>query len=154
MSIAQHDYNAALSQGFWRKISKQLTGRCNDLLSFNRVLKHLRQQPHSDSGVQTIPLERVIGSSGRTHEYDLTYAPLRKEHDKRWIRVAEAYQQAIELPPIRVYKVGDAYFVEDGNHRVSVARHYGKTHITAAVIEINPFALTPKHTCTRLGYKV
>jgi hypothetical protein len=154
MANTELDYNTALNQAFWRKISKQLTGRCNDLLSFNRVLKHLRDQPYTDLGIQTIPLERIIGSSGRIQDYDLSYTPSHREQDNRWIRVADAYQQGIELPPIRVYKVGDAYFVEDGNHRVSVARYYKETHITASVIEIDASSLIPKHTCTRLGYKV
>jgi nucleotide-binding universal stress UspA family protein len=40
------------------------------------------------------------------------------------------------LPPIDVFKVGEAYFVIDGNHRVSVARQMGATHIQANVTEI------------------
>jgi dienelactone hydrolase len=39
------------------------------------------------------------------------------------------------LPPIELYKVGDAYFVKDGNHRVSVARQFGATTIEAYVWE-------------------
>ena len=40
------------------------------------------------------------------------------------------------LPPIEVYKVGDVYFVADGNHRVSVARANGFKDIEAYVTEI------------------
>jgi hypothetical protein len=39
------------------------------------------------------------------------------------------------LPPIDLYKVGEAYFVVDGNHRVSVARQAGATTIEAHVWE-------------------
>jgi len=39
------------------------------------------------------------------------------------------------LPPIQLYKVGDVYFVKDGNHRVSVAREHGVEFIDAEVIE-------------------
>jgi hypothetical protein len=39
------------------------------------------------------------------------------------------------VPPIQLYKVGDIYFVKDGNHRVSVARQQGATDIEAEVIE-------------------
>jgi len=35
-----------------------------------------------------------------------------------------------------VYKVGDAYFVNDGNHRVSVARQLGTDSISAFVTEV------------------
>src|SRR5690606_1903566 len=41
----------------------------------------------------------------------------------------------VRLPPIQLYKVGDVYFVKDGNHRVSVAREKGQEFIDAEVIE-------------------
>jgi len=37
------------------------------------------------------------------------------------------------IPPIEVYQIGDVYFVRDGNHRVSVARANGLSHIEAYV---------------------
>ena len=40
------------------------------------------------------------------------------------------------LPPIDVYKVGEVYFVLDGNHRVSIARQEGFEFIEAHVIEV------------------
>jgi nucleotide-binding universal stress UspA family protein len=40
------------------------------------------------------------------------------------------------LPPIDVYKIGDIYFVQDGNHRVSVARQLGAQTIQAYVTEV------------------
>jgi nucleotide-binding universal stress UspA family protein len=40
------------------------------------------------------------------------------------------------IPPIDVYQVGDAYFVQDGNHRVSIARRLDSKTITAYVIEV------------------
>jgi nucleotide-binding universal stress UspA family protein len=41
------------------------------------------------------------------------------------------------LPPIEVYQIGEAYFVLDGNHRVSVARRLGASYIEAYVTEIH-----------------
>ena len=41
----------------------------------------------------------------------------------------------MRLPPVQLYKVGDIYFVKDGNHRVSVAREHGVEFIDAEVIE-------------------
>jgi hypothetical protein len=35
-----------------------------------------------------------------------------------------------------LFKVGDEYFVEDGNHRVSVARYQGVEMIDAEVVEL------------------
>jgi hypothetical protein len=40
------------------------------------------------------------------------------------------------LPPIEVYQIGEAYFVRDGNHRVSVARELDAPTIQAYVTEV------------------
>ena len=40
------------------------------------------------------------------------------------------------MPPISVYRVGELHFVEDGHHRVSVARELGLETIDAYVTEI------------------
>jgi hypothetical protein len=40
------------------------------------------------------------------------------------------------MPPIDVFKIGDLYFVQDGHHRVSVARAMGDKDINANVVEV------------------
>ena len=39
-------------------------------------------------------------------------------------------------PPLSLYEVGDAYFVLDGNYRVSVARYYEVEMIDVEVTKI------------------
>ena len=41
-------------------------------------------------------------------------------------------------PPVELYKIGDAYFVLDGHHRVSVARYHEVPTVEAAVAEFHP----------------
>jgi nucleotide-binding universal stress UspA family protein len=50
--------------------------------------------------------------------------------------VKAAANSPLGVPPIEVYKVGDAYFVKDGHHRVSVARSIGAKYIQAHVMDI------------------
>src|SRR5829696_219832 len=57
---------------------------------------------------------------------------------ERWKRVDRAFHRGLDLPAVRLYKMGDSYFVEDGNHRVSVARYQGVETMEAAVIEFFP----------------
>lgn len=40
------------------------------------------------------------------------------------------------VPPISLFKIGDAYFVRDGNHRVSVARQQKVEQIDAEIIAL------------------
>src|SRR5919107_1368292 len=54
----------------------------------------------------------------------------------RWSKLDQAVLRAEDLPPVSLYKIGDAYFVKDGNHRVSVARQQGIEMIDAEVVEL------------------
>ena len=52
-----------------------------------------------------------------------------------------AFHLGVELPPVELYKLGNRYFVLDGNHRVSVARYQGVQWIEAEVTRF--YAHTP-----------
>jgi hypothetical protein len=61
------------------------------------------------------------------------------------------YYQNIDLPPVHLYKVGDAYFVRDGHHRISVARERGQQFIEGEIIEMQTrVPLTPDLTAADL----
>jgi len=62
------------------------------------------------------------------------------------MRVDLAFHQGKDLPPVSLYKLGDAYFVEDGNHRISVARFHGAEWIDADVTELRPARAEGRHT--------
>lgn len=49
-------------------------------------------------------------------------APVCSCSAERWKRVYGTFLEGQALPPVELYKPGGAYFVVDGNHRVSVAR--------------------------------
>jgi hypothetical protein len=138
-------------RSLWRRLRARFGHRCNDLLASNQVLQHLSLEDTRHLGRRSVPLEKIVGSSGRHREFDLSFRPRRGASD-RWLRIAQA--NGDDLPPVALYKVGDAYFVEDGNHRVSVARAIGKETIEAFVIEIDASRLRPEPSCQRLGYRV
>ena len=108
----------------------------NELLPFEWV-KHLAPLGEHSLGEQAIEVHHIIGSVDRYREFDRHYLPKEKHLDERWIGVRSAQLQGKELPPIQVYKVGELYFVKDGNHRVSVARRQGQAYIDAYVIELS-----------------
>lgn len=113
-----------------------LSGRSNELLSYEEVAERLHLNVRSERGVQEIPLRAIVGSVGRYTDFTRTFLPLSDTDMERWARVKAAMDAGITLAPIDVYKVGEVYFVLDGNHRVSVTRQKGFTHIQAHVIEV------------------
>jgi nucleotide-binding universal stress UspA family protein len=83
-----------------------------------------------------IPLDAIVGSVGRYKEFTRDFLPLKSINADRWIRVKMAMVGLSGVPPIEVYGLGEVYFVLDGNHRVSVAREMGLTHLDAYVTEV------------------
>ena len=118
----------------------RLTGKSNELLSYEEVAQKLKLKARAEKGLFNIPLTAIIGSVGRYHDFSRSFLPLtnNEEEKQRWARVKALMDDPAGpgWPPIEVYKVGDVYFVLDGNHRVSVARQEGFSHIEAHVIEI------------------
>jgi hypothetical protein len=109
----------------------------DEMLPFEEVVAALGRRAQRDLGIQEIPLAAIVGTvDRRPDEFDRAFRPASKRLRERWQRVAAARHRGITLPPIDVYRVGDLYFVEDGHHRVSVARSLGDTTITARVREI------------------
>lgn len=151
---AEQSYEDALRDGRWRSLKSRALRRCNDLLPTGRLLAQLEDQTPRSLGVQMIPIDRIVGSAGRSLDFDLAFAPRNRVSSDRWQRVAQAIQAGVHLPPIRVLKAGDAYFIEDGNHRVSVSAMAGLEAVLADVYELAIEDLEANASCTRLGYKV
>ena len=135
----------------WKSLRARFRHTCNDLVPTHRVLRQLNLENARNLGLQIVPLHKIVGSSGRYLEFDLSFQPRRGRSD-RWLSVAQAKRSG--LPPVVLYKVGDAYFVVDGNHRVAVARANGREGIEALVTEIDGSQLRPEPSCQRLGYRV
>jgi hypothetical protein len=110
------------------------TGRPNDLLSFEEVRQNLRLQDSAYKGLQEVEVDKIVGSVGRYRDFTRSFLPKSDQSSERWRRV-DAVVHDYGFPPIDVYKVGDVYFVRDGNHRVSIARTHKAETIEAYVIE-------------------
>lgn len=148
------DFRRARSQANLRELLSRLTGVSNQLLSYDEVRQSLKIQGGLERGVQDIPLDAIVGSVGRYTDFTRDFLPLHDKQQDRWARVHLAASGLAGLPPISVYKIGEAYFVQDGNHRVSVARQMGAEYIQAYVIEVRTrVPLTPDITPDELILK-
>ncbi len=141
------DFQEARLQASLQDILARLTGQNNRLLSFEEVTSRLHLAGRMESGLQEIPLAAIIGSVGRYTDFTRSFLPRRDSDLARWANVRAAYASGdpVQLPPIEVYQVGEVYFILDGNHRVSVARRQGLTHIEAHIIRVpTTVPLTPE----------
>ncbi|GAB4440998.1 MAG: universal stress protein [Anaerolineae bacterium] len=134
--IAVHDFQRARRTAALQQILARLQGKSDSLLCYNEVRRQLQGGPPIKRGLQEIPLEKIVGSVGRYQDFTRSFLPKNDSNKERWARVKAAITDMKGMPPIDVYQLGEVYFVNDGNHRVSVARQLGVATISAYVTEI------------------
>jgi hypothetical protein len=124
---SDRDFSRARRRAFLRRIGAYLRRdpASNQLLSFDEVKGALGAISQVYLGLREVPVSKIVGSVGR-----------HRDLGTRWRRIDEIMHREEELPPVSLYKIGDAYFVKDGNHRVSVARQQGIEMLDAEVIEL------------------
>lgn len=129
-------FQTARMQAFWQEMLGLLRGKSSELLSFEDVRARLRLREENYRGLQDVPLDQIAGSVGRYRDFTRNFLPRSNNMRERWSRVYAQATGLTGLPPIELYKIGDVYFVRDGNHRVSVARQLGAKTIEAHVTEL------------------
>ena len=136
---AQDDFLRARRGAVLSRIGSLLRRQPEDVgavLPFDEVVEALGRIGERDLGMTTIPLDSIVGSVDRTRDFDRRFRPTSQRVRPRWERIALARRRGESFPPIDVYRVGDAHFVRDGHHRVSVARAHGQDVIDAHVVEV------------------
>jgi hypothetical protein len=130
-------FHQAHGRAQFKDLLARLGGRSNDLLPFETLASTLQvYQQIPRSRPEAVPLDKIVGSVGRYKDFTRDFLPRNPDLVQRWARIEDAISSLEGLPPIEVYKVGEVYFVADGNHRVSVARANGFQDIEAYVTEI------------------
>jgi hypothetical protein len=126
----------ALSRRVWlHDLMRRLRGESNDVLPFDAV-HDLRPKGESYKGLQTIEVDNILGTVDRYGDFDAHFMPKEPYTLERWTNLRAAQLHGTEFPPIDVYKVGEVYFVKDGNHRTALAKALGQHYIEAHVIEL------------------
>jgi hypothetical protein len=134
-SEVRQDFERARQHAFLADLRAVLARRSRNLIPYHEVRQRVAPDAESYRGVQTVPLSQIVGSMDRFQDFNREFLPRQRFTAGRWQNIDRAYYQDVNLPPIQLYKVGDVYFVKDGNHRVSVARERGQEYIDAEVIE-------------------
>ena len=136
---ALEDFQRARRQADWQEVLARLTGKSTDLLSYEDVRQKLKATQGAAKKLEEIPLDAIVGSVGRYNDFTRNFLPRLDSTKARWAGVMAKMEDGFGpgLPPIEVYRIGEAYFVLDGNHRVSAARQLDLTHIAAYVTEVH-----------------
>ena len=135
---AVEDFRSARAKARLQRLWTSVTGKSDELLQYDEITRKMHVEGLSSKGVKEIPVDGIVGSVNRYQDFDRNFLPLHDADMERWARVKAAMTSpgGPGLPPIRVYKIGDAYFVLDGNHRVSIAKQMGIEALEAHVTEI------------------
>jgi hypothetical protein len=132
---AQQAFDRARYKSFLRRVRAAIFGRSAKLLPFDQVREALRVGGPIYRGVRAVPLERIIGSVGRYRDFDNIFLPVQDATQSRWKSISRAFYEEVNLPPVTLYQVGDAYCARRQPLRVGGARK-GQAYIDAEVMEV------------------
>lgn len=147
--LVNGDFSAARRRAALRRVAAWLRrdAGSNRLLSFEAAVAGSDVTASVYLGWRAVPVERIVGSVGRTRDFDRAFLPKRRSLAERWKLVDRMVHDLEELPPVSLYKVGGDYYVVDGHHRLSVARYHGARRVEAEVTEFLP----PLSTVSGMG---
>jgi hypothetical protein len=133
---AQQHFQEARRKALLSGILDTLLRTSSNLISLDEVRARINIRGQRSLGHQVVALDHIVGSEGRYSDFDRRFLPRSDTLRQRWSSIGSAMLESIELPPVELYKIGDIYFVRDGNHRVSVARQQGQSYLDAYVTEL------------------
>jgi hypothetical protein len=136
---AQTDFSRARRRRALSRLARRLRLEPDDvnvILPFDEVVEALGHRGERRLGLQSIPLDSIVGTVDRSRDFDRRFRPTSRRVRRRWEGIAESVRRGRSMPPIDVYRIGDLHFVRDGHHRVSVARALRLDSIDAYVTEV------------------
>lgn len=128
-------FDSARRAALFSDLIGSLLGRPVDLLPFEEVRERLRLKHLVDRGLREVPLDEIVGTVDRETEFNREFLPRDESLRERWEDIEDLALGSEGYRPVELYKVGEAHFVVDGHHRVSVARANAVPAIEARVKE-------------------
>ena len=136
---AQHDFMRARRAATVSRLAAKLRGEPDDvgvILPYEEVIEALGFVSEHRVGLRVVAIDAIVGTVDRGRDFDRSFRPTSGRVRGRWEHIAEAVRRGEALPPVDLAKIGEIYFVNDGHHRVSVARALGHKDIDAYVTEV------------------
>lgn len=89
-------------------------------------------------GTREVPVNQIVGSVGRYHDFDEKFRPQSHGSDEKLQRLIKEMRVGKTVPPIALYQIKDNYYILDGHHRFSAAKHLHHDSIRACIVELIP----------------
>jgi len=108
------------------------------LKSFREIQEQEAAFDTRDRGTCMIPLERIVGSVGRYHDFDEQFRIRPHLPAERLEKIKSKMRAGKRLPPVKLFQIKNEYYALDGNHRIAAANELGYDEILAQVLEFIP----------------
>ena len=141
---AMDEYLSALKQGLREKAELEAAGKRGNPAVLDEQVPDIAGESTQELGLMEIPAERIIGtkSAGRITAFTPSFRPLldaNSEFGLKWMNLCDAHLGSTGIrDPILCYEYLGAFYVQEGNKRVSVLRHFGALRIPAIVRRVLP----------------
>jgi hypothetical protein len=145
-NTALNRFRLSLFRGEIFRLKRKVLNRPQWLYDLNALKPDLHVRGSFYAGIRVVSINSIIGSEGRIADFDMDFHPVSEDARERWVNMAMVYLSRLALPPIQLIQIGDAYFVRDGHHRISVSRAFGQLAMDAEIIAWNaspPFPWQP-----------
>ena len=142
--VATEEFIQALKLGQKEYKEASAAGKQLHPLVLDELLSDDIAESVIDVGLVDIPAERIVGvkSSGRVTAFSATFRPLldlKTEFGAKWVSLCEAHLGETGITdPIQCYEYLGNFYVQEGNKRVSVLRHFESPQIPGYVKRILP----------------
>ena len=141
---AKEEYTKALKDGLREYKECTQKGIPGNPLVLDEILEEDTGENCVSVGLVDIPIQRIVGTktAGRVSAFTPSFRPLLEpetEFAAKWISLCTAHlgEEGIQTPIECFEYLGD-FYVQEGNKRVSVLRHFGAAKIAANVKRILP----------------
>ena len=137
VSLSARNFRVARIKAFFEKLSAKLSNQNSELLFLTDMRNLVRTRGVHYRGVQSVPVNRIIGSEDYTRDFTRSFFPSNPALRHSWEMIDEACISNAQPPPVKLIELGGVFFVREGHLRVSVERSKKTTRcIEAEVIQL------------------
>ena len=142
---ARDDFDRARRRANWARLASWLRGRPVarlEVLGEVAIAGSLGCRARRIGGLSRpgcdalVPIGQIVGSVEPSVPFDASFRPTSQLPRARFERIAAGIRRGDGSDPVELYRCGGRYFVNDGHHRIAVARALGQREVWAEVTDV------------------